>query len=122
VVDELAGGVIRAIASLLHAIVQIIFEALVRVLLEILFEIFGRIFGAIFRLIAFISRLLLWPVDRVYAALYAWLQRSMQTPARAHACAVVLLMSCGFMIGASASAIYHQSPGYATAATLADQP
>ena len=121
-VDELAGGVVRAIASLLHAIFQIIFEALLRVLFEIVFEIFGRIFSAIFRCICFIGRLLLWPADLAYAALFARIRRRVHRVALAHACAVALLMASGFMIGAGASLVYHRTPGAATAASLLEQP
>jgi hypothetical protein len=122
VVDELVGGVVRVIASLLHPIVQIIYEVLFRVVLEIVCEILRRIFSPIFRVLAFIGRVLLWPAECAYTALFAWSRRNVRQPVLAHAFALALLISGGFLTGAGASTLYHQVPGYKAAASLPERP
>jgi hypothetical protein len=122
VVDDLAGGIVRAIFSLLHEIMRAIFEALFRVLFEIVFTTIGRIFSALFRFIAYLCHLGLWAADRGYEIVFERVRRIARRPMLAHGLALVLLMSCGFLVGAGASTIYHLAPSYATAASIQDQP
>jgi len=121
VVDELAGGLIRLIASFFHAIFQVIFEALLRVLFQIVLEILGRIFSAFIRAITYVGFLILWSADRVYDALFQRLHRVVRRRALAHGLALALLMFSGFVCGAGASTLYHGAHP-TQAALLADEP
>jgi hypothetical protein len=121
VVDELAGGFVRLIGSFFHAIFQAVFEAFFRALFQIVFEFLGRILFAVMRGIAFLGKLILWPVYLLYEALFRRLRRSVRRPVLAHGLAVALLMSGGFVCGASASTLYHRVHPIDGAAALEDQ-
>jgi hypothetical protein len=121
VVDELAGGVVRAILSLFHSILQAIFEALFRVLFEIVATTIGRILSVLFRPIAYLGRIALWAAGRAYEALFARIQRIASRRMIAHGIVVGLLMAGAFAIGFGASTVYHLTPTYAAAASLSDQ-
>ena len=121
VVDELAGGLVRLIASFLHAIFQAVVEALFRVLFEIIFVTLGRILKALFRTVAYVVRLILWNADRLYRALVQRLRRTVRRPALAHGLALGLLVFGGFVCGASASTLYHRVHPINQAAALDDQ-
>ena len=121
-VDDFAGGIVRAIFSLLHEILQAIFEALFRVLFEIVFTTIGRIFSAIFRFIAYLGRLVLWAAGRGYEIVFERVRRIVHRQMLAHGLVLVLLTSFGFLFGAGAATIYHLVPGYETTAAILDQP
>jgi hypothetical protein len=122
VVDELAGGLVRLIASFFHAIFQAVFEAVFRVLFQIVFEALFRIVSAIFRSVVYIVRLSLWKADGLYRALVQRLCDQVRRPALAHALALALLIFGGFMCDASASTLYHRAhPTHYTASLVSGQ-
>jgi hypothetical protein len=122
VVDELAGGFVRLIASFFHAIFQAVFEALFRAVFQIVFEIIGRGVLAFIRGVAYVGKLILWPADHLYHALFQRVRRTVRQSVLAHGLAIVLLMLGGFLFGASASTLYHGAHPTYDAASLVDQP
>jgi hypothetical protein len=122
VVEDLAAGFFRGLLALVHTVARQAIEVFWHAVIETVAEIVGRILLAIFRAIAYVVRLLLFPIEWLYRALLDRVARGVPSPAFAHVIAIAVLMSSGFIIGAGASAIYHLTPGYVRAASLPEQP
>jgi hypothetical protein len=121
VVEYLAVGFFRGLLALVHAVARLAVDFFWNAVGETAAEVIGRIISTIARAIAFVARILLAPVEWLYRAVFDRVARKVGSPTLTHLFAMALLMSCGFLIGAGASAVYHQAPNIATAAALPER-
>lgn len=115
--EELAEGLFRAIFALLRGVLRLFRELLFHIFMEALAEIVGRILSAIFRLVARVTRFILYPVELLYRTLSQRIERAVKPSWLAHSVAIATLLVCGFCFGFGASIAYHASlSSYATVA------
>ncbi|MDQ7248551.1 hypothetical protein [Dongia sedimenti] len=102
-VDEVAGGVVRAIGAVLHFLLGILRDALV----ELVQHLFGRIIGGFFEMVGHFLQITVRALDLLYRLLFRPRRPVEDRTALLHAAAICIIMALGFSAGAIASTFYH---------------
>lgn len=102
-VDELAGGVVRAIGAVLRFLLEILRDALV----DLVRHLITRIFFGFIEMIGQLLQGAVRALDLLYRVIFRPAGPVEDRSALLHAAAVCALMAIGFGIGATASTFYH---------------
>jgi hypothetical protein len=103
VIDELAGGGVRAVGAVLRFLLEILRDALV----ELVQRLFARIFAGFFEIVAYLLKMTVRALDALYRLIFRPAGLPEDRSMLLHAAAICTLMAIGFCFGAVASTIYH---------------